>query len=315
MSSIRPHKGQWRAWVNRGGKRRTKVCRTRAEAEAWATRTDAALQTVAGVGEGKDRLHRVIDAYAAALPPARASEKKRLTRLKGELPDLPVGKLTTPVLADWRDRRLQQVKPASVRRDMTTLRGVLEWARRERKLIAANPLADVGKPPAPPPRSRLIQQHEVDALVAALHYAEDLPVVTKGQQVAVMFLLAIETAMRAGEILAATVRGNVAYLAKTKNGDAREVPLSKRAVELFGLLPTEPSARVAAGTRDALFRKARAAAGLAGFTFHDSRALALTRLARKVDVLTLARIVGHRDPRSLMVYYRESAADIASRLG
>lgn len=49
--------------------------------------------------------------------------------------------------------------------------------------------------------------------------------------------------------------------------------------------------------------------------FHDSRAEALTRLARKVDVMTLARISGHKDLRVLLeTYYRESAADIAKRL-
>ena len=68
-------------------------------------------------------------------------------------------------------------------------------------------------------------------------------------------------------------------------------------------------------SRDTLFRKARTKAGLTGFTFHDARALALTRLAKKVDVLTLARIAGHRNLKSLMVYYRESAEDIAKRLG
>ena len=52
-----------------------------------------------------------------------------------------------------------------------------------------------------------------------------------------------------------------------------------------------------------------------GLTFHDSRAYALTALARKVDVLTLAKISGHRDLRILSnTYYRESAEDIAQRL-
>ena len=65
---------------------------------------------------------------------------------------------------------------------------------------------------------------------------------------------------------------------------------------------------------DALFRKARAMAGLEGFTFHDARATALTHLSRRVDVLTLARISGHRDLRMLMVYYREADRSIADRL-
>ena len=66
---------------------------------------------------------------------------------------------------------------------------------------------------------------------------------------------------------------------------------------------------------DSMFRKARERAGLSGFTFHDSRGTALTWLAKKVDVLTLARISGHSDVALLArVYYRESAQDIAKRL-
>lgn len=37
-------------------------------------------------------------------------------------------------------------------------------------------------------------------------------------------------------------------------------------------------------------------------------------MAGKVDMLTLARIAGHRDPRSLMVYYREQPNEIAEKL-
>lgn len=41
---------------------------------------------------------------------------------------------------------------------------------------------------------------------------------------------------------------------------------------------------------------------------------AITRLSRKLDVLTLARVVGHKRIQQLMTYYNESAEDIALRL-
>ncbi len=49
-------------------------------------------------------------------------------------------------------------------------------------------------------------------------------------------------------------------------------------------------------------------------TFHDTRHEAITRLARKLNVLELARMVGHRDLKMLQIYYNESAASIAKRL-
>ena len=65
--------------------------------------------------------------------------------------------------------------------------------------------------------------------------------------------------------------------------------------------------------RDALFRKAKAKTGL-DLRFHDSRAEAIWRLSKKLDVLQLARVIGHRDPKSLMFYFAESASDMAKLL-
>lgn len=314
MASIKRHGSGWRVFVSGNGRRATKVLPTLTEARAWAREKETELRL--GPRPALGGLHALLDRFAREACPARrggATDAKRLARLKRELPDAPLERLDAPILAAWRDERLRTVRPASVRRDMGLLRAVFELARTEWRLLPVNPLADVRRPPAPPPRRRLIAQAEVDALVARLRYSDELPVVLKSQEVAVMFLLAIETGMRAGELLTCEVRGRVAHLPQTKNGDAREVPLSSRAVELFGKVPT--GFTVSSASRDALFRAARDAAGLSGFTFHDSRALALTRLSRRLDVLTLARVVGHRDPRSLMVYYRESAEDIAARLG
>lgn len=65
---------------------------------------------------------------------------------------------------------------------------------------------------------------------------------------------------------------------------------------------------------DALFRKARDKCGIEGVTFHDSRANAATMLSRHLDILELARALGHSDLKKLMIYYRKSAEDIAAGL-
>jgi integrase len=72
---------------------------------------------------------------------------------------------------------------------------------------------------------------------------------------------------------------------------------------------------VSSSSLDALYRKARKQTGLGEFTFHDSRATAVTHLANRVPVEVLARITGHRDVSLLVnVYYRTTAADIAAGL-
>lgn len=135
------------------------------------------------------------------------------------------------------------------------------------------------------------------------------------------FRFAVETAMRAGEIVGLTEdtvdrETRVATLPRTKNGTARKVPLSMAALDLLGDLPKTdgPLFGLTSQQIDALFRKARDKAGIENLHFHDSRHEAITRLARKLDVLSLARIVGHKDIKMLMIYYNETAEDLAQRL-
>ena len=144
-------------------------------------------------------------------------------------------------------------------------------------------------------------------------------VTTKSGAAAIAFLFAIETAMRAGEICGLTapdITGRVAHLPQTKNGRKRDVPLSRRALELLAYLPVDSATvfGITSASLDALFRKTRDRASIENLTFHDSRHEAITRLAKKLNVLDLARMVGHTDLNELQTYYNESAADIAEKL-
>jgi len=96
----------------------------------------------------------------------------------------------------------------------------------------------------------------------------------------------------------------------------REIPLTRHAVRLLSPVAKPATCfTVDSESLDALFRKAKKRTLITGLQFRDSRAEALTRLARKVDVLTLSKISGHKDLEMLSrVYYRESAEDIAARI-
>ena len=54
--------------------------------------------------------------------------------------------------------------------------------------------------------------------------------------------------------------------------------------------------------------------GIVDLHFHDTRHQAITDLAKKLTVLELARMVGHSDLRSLMIYYNETAESLAEKL-
>lgn len=332
MASYRKRAGSWRVEVYRNGKRQSATFPTKAECAAWALRVEAELE---GATLPSKTLAEALERYAAEVAPTHRGARWEQVRCRQILRDwpavrLPVSKLTNDDFARWRDDRLRVVAPGSVAREMTLMRAVLEAARRDWGWIRENPIKGVRWPTQPPARRRRISEAEVDAMLAGLGYRRGLRPLTMSHRVAIAFLLCLETAMRSGEVCGlrwADVRPVSVVLPRTKNGDVREVPLSRAARALIELLPVgAPGDRVlgvADGSRDTLWRRARAAAvaehpelrDLADLHFHDARAEAIWRLSKKLDVLDLARVIGHRDPRSLMLYYNATAEELAEKLG
>lgn len=316
----------WRMSIQVDGVRETATFPTKTAAVLWAESRKVAMRT--GAEPAKVRyLHEAIDEYIRLVVPGMKSGRwyrLRLEAARGRIKDCPLTELSVDTFSRWRDERLRQVEPGSVLREIAALRAVLTTAARDWGWQFTNPLAIMRKPSEPPPRDRLITDDEIAAMLQALKYKPDCIARSKGQQVAVAFIVALETCMRSGEIVGLTwervdLRNRVAKLDKTKNGSKREVPLSGKAVSALLQLPSADRKQGSVfdlndASRDVLFRKARQAAGLSGFTFHDSRANAITKLAKIFDVLDLARITGHKDIKKLMIYYRKSAADLAKMM-
>ena len=333
MPTYRKRGRRWQAMIRIAGHEpESRTFPTRAEAKGWAELREEELRHGASPRSAPRTLADAMGRYAEDVAPKHRGERwevLRLSKLRRDttLAGKQLRELTGADIAAWRDRRLKQVSPASVRREWGLLRSVFEYARTDLHWIKDNPMAEVKRPKSPKARKRRISDDEIDRLRFALGWpTDDTPVETSSQQVAVMLLLAIETAMRAGEMAGLTwervdLRQRFVQLPDTKNEDARDVPLSRRAVELLKvMLPPKtqrgsgPVFTVKPGSRDALFRSARSRAGIEDLHFHDSRAEAIIRLSKKLDVLELARMVGHRDLKSLMVYYRPTAAQIAKQL-
>lgn len=233
---------------------------------------------------------------------------------------VPLMKLKARMIAEWRNQR--PISNSSKNRELALVRSVVETARREWGWTNVNPLTDLKSLPEPPPRNRRISQLELEQLLNWFQFKEEKPTMQK-QVVGFIFLIAIETGMRQSEITYLDWRQiflNEKYLSlyDTKNSDNRDVPLSLRAIELFKLLEPKSSGELFSISSDSVsqtFRKATRQLGIENLTFHDSRHEACTRLARKLDVLDLAKMIGHKDTRSLMIYYNPTATEIANRLG
>lgn len=331
MPTIIKRDGKYQARVRLAGHApQSAIFDSKLKAAAWGHAIEAELRAQAG-GTIKATLQDAVDKYITDVCPTHRSGPNETKRLRAlcKLPGLlPVTRqmrdVTAVDISKFRDARLEQVSVATVRKEMGIMRSVFESARRDWGMVQANPCGDVKRPPAPPARKRLMLDDERVKILDALGWTDDLQKVEAMQhQVAVAMLLALETAMRAGEIVGlewSRVYLSAQYLTlpKTKNGDQRDVPLSKTAVALLEKMRGIDKAMVftlSSASLDALFRKARDKCQIDGLHFHDTRANAITMLAGKLDIHDLARMIGHRDLKSLLTYYRKSASTIAAALG
>lgn len=315
MASIRKRGKSWTAEVRLKGVQKRSSFPTKSEAQQWATEVERKIRAGQGMSVHNRTVRDAFDRYSEEVSvhkPSRASEQQRLVALSREPFAMKrMDEIATPDMAAWRDERLKTVSGSTVNRDFNLVSNVFAVARDEWHWIAVNPCTLVRRPKENAPRERRVSVDELAMLYGAA--GDDTGSVS--YRAVACFEFCIETAMRGGEALSLTrrtIHGNVAHLAKTKNGDARDVPLSLRAMQILGMYPD--GFGITTAQKDAMFRKVREKTGLLDLTFHDSRHEGISRLATHFDVLELARVVGHRNLNELLTYYHADAASLAIKL-
>lgn len=357
MAYVRKRGSRWTAEVeiviNYERIRDTKSFSTKAEALAWGIRREKEIRQ--GKTENVDTSKTLKDAlekYLIEVTPGKRSEKSETLRIKFFLKcsalniNARLSALSSSVFNNYIKFRLKSVKPATINKEMSILRGIIKEAMKWR-WIEHNPFEGVDKLKEPAPRNRRISDLEINRILEALGYDEYGELDEARKRLGLIFLFAIETGMRLGEICNLDwnnihLRHSYLKIETSKNGDARDIPLSSKAVELlerikphsrslihertitneFGQKETYTAQPVffkdfdaSSDRTSALFARYIKTTGIKDLRFHDTRHEACTRLARKLDVLDLAKMIGHRDPRSLMIYYNPTASEIAKRLG
>ena len=333
--------GLWHARVRRKGYPAQRMSfRLREDAEAWARKVESEQERGAWRDvslAGSMSLGALLADYEQEVVAGMKSApvaKYHLARLREDLGHLPLAGLTPPILAAWRDARLKHVMPATVSRELATLGGALSWARKERALAFENPIPLIRRPTQGRARDRRLERGEETRLLEALgdhagtvqgtRRAGAYRVGTRNRWLRPLVQLAVETAMRQGEMLALTwdnvdLKAQTAHLEDTKNGEARTVPLSSRAVALLDALPRSPDGRVFPISAQAVklaWGRACRRAGIEDLHFHDLRHEATSRLAERLpNLIELAAVTGHKDLRMLKRYYHPRAEDLAKKLG
>lgn len=240
----------------------------------------------------------------------QANVKYQLQRLLDRFSDLNLSDITHAVMRGWIDERLMVAKPATVLRDLSALRAILNKAFREEFLaqLPAFPRIKVE-----PGRCRwLTVEEEKRLLMAAKPHLRTL------------ITFAVDTGGRKSELLKLDWqnidldRGFITFM-KTKNGEDRSVRLTDRALRVLTDLGSKKSGPVFTYRGQAIkdvktaFGRARERAGIEDFRFHDLRHTFASRLVQQgVTLYEVMHLTGHKS-FEMVQRYAHLAPDFQER--
>ena len=330
MATIRKLRNRWQAQVRRRGvPPRAKSFDKRSDAERWARDLEAEADRSGWVADTRlaerTTLGELLARYRDEITPTKRSASTERARLEGmirrDISCRVIAKLTSAHLASYRDERLQSVAPATVVRELNTIAHALKIAQREWGVfLPRNPAELVRRPKVANGRTRRLEAGEEQRLLDGCDQG-------RTRLLRPLLILAIETAMRRGELLGlrwsdVDLQRRTVHLEQTKNGDSRDVPLSTRATRELEQLATDPKRQpervfpMSPNSVRLAFERLRVRAGLTGLRLHDLRHEAVSRLfERGLNVAEVAAISGHKELRMLARYTHLRAADLVQRLG
>ncbi|MBN6739927.1 site-specific integrase [Acidithiobacillus sp. MC6.1] len=316
----------WQAKVRKKGyPTQTHVFRSKREAQEWA----AIIESEMARGIWKDRseaesttLKDCLERYLVEVMPSKKSAKPEINRLRQWM-ERPIalqfmaairGK---DVAMSIRDMEAEGKGSNTIRLHLAVLSHLYRVARTEWGMDdLVNPVELVRKPRLPQGRDRRLTGDEEERLLTACNVVNT--------ELAAIMQLAIETGMRQGEIMGITwdnvsITKCQVFLPDTKNGTARTVPLSSKALAVLSSLPHRMDGRVWSYTQDGMrasWAKALKRAGITGLTFHDLRHEATSRLFEKgLNPMQVAAITGHKTLQMLKRYTHLRAEDLVKLLG
>ena len=147
---------------------------------------------------------------------------------------------------------------------------------------------------------------------------------SKNKYLKSMVQFSIETALRQGELLKIRYElinfdKRTLFIPETKNGEARAIPLSEKALSILALIPRQLDGKLFPMTRDSLkvpWYRALKKAKINNFVWHDLRRHACSMLFEKgLSVPEVQLFSGHKDPRILLnTYTKLSPEKVAIKL-
>jgi integrase len=344
MAHFRKRSGAWEVTVQKKGIGRiSRTFDTKAQGEEWAKATEFEIARGVYVSRKEAEnttLDEALDRYEREVIPAKKGAKQESMRIRiwkrSTLAKRSLASIQGKDIAAYRDSRLKEMSPNSVRHELAVLSHVFTIAVKEWGMTElVNPVRQIRMPKMPAGRDRRLMPGEFDRILS----------VTESPVLADFARFAIETAMRQEEIAKmrwehVDLKKRVLMIPEAKV-EPRKVPLSPEAVRILSDLPRRLDGKVWGGTPHAIsvaWRRAVARARAAyekefeemdqekknakpdpGFlvdlTFHDLRHEATSRFFEKgLNPMQVAAITGHKTLQMLKRYTHLKAEDLAELL-
>jgi len=316
MASIRKRNGKYQAQFKHRGYYRAKTFDRIADARDWIQEE---YQRVAVEFNFTKKVRprntaEILIRYLSEITPTKrgfVSETAVLNKLLLERwVKIPLDNLCISHIASYRDRRLQEVSPATFKRQFNVVKSACKLAEDEWNL--ETPLTLLKRLRYPQPKPKLVTRITAQKEAALIHAAKN----TTTPQLANIIRIALATGMRRGEILGIRPEHidkdhRLLQIPDTKNGYPRVFPLNDTLLEIlqeFAIADSKPSAN---GLRQA-WERIRIKARCPNVRFHDLRHEAISRWWEQG--LTLPQIASRSGHRSFSELFRYShCSDLLAR--
>lgn len=308
---------------------------TKAEAESYGKERERALRQQIAGGFPSTTVRELIEKWRDEVAPSRDGRRWDINRCNQILKlfaeytfdSMELEEFGPPEMAVIRERRLKEVKPASVKREECLIGAIWAAARHPTwNLTNVDPLANLGpiKRSKSKARKRRAQWQELRLILRELGYHPRQPERNKTAQVGLAMLVSLRTTLRAQEVLQlgnqwVDLNRLVITIPQHKTlyltDEPKCVPIMPKALLLFarkGLLGRDQYFTVANATRDTMFRRARARAGITGLTFHDLKRTGVSLVKDLMDEKQLMSVTGNKDVEVLREHYMLDEAAVAA---
>ncbi len=222
----------------------------------------------------------------------------------------PLPQLNAAAIAEYRDRRLASVKPATLKRQLNIVNHACATAEREWDWLS--PLSLLQRIQLPKNAEHVVKRITIIDEQALIRAAKK----SRTKNLSELLILAIETAMRRGELLALgwqdiDFERRELLVRRSKNGKSRTIPLTAKAHTTLASMGSDFGESVFPLSANAVrlaFERCRRCAGLDHLRFHDLRHEAISRLFEKgLTTPEVALLSGHK---TVTLLFRYAHADI-----